>query len=773
MRCLIALAVIATTACALKFPDKHEGSFACKQDSDCTAPFICKGNTCVDLNGAARCAQPTITGASTPATSQYVGFSFALTGTATSADPTCPIGDDTAWLVCDAPAGSKYATTDGTSCTHLADGDAATFTPDVHGAYNLTLSASAGDATGSSIVPITALADALFVELTFTDTRTLQSLIQHEITPGCYTFDQSTCGSHPECMFDSTYNTCWTLCTPLPETDCNNESGQCTYDSGSSSCVTALNNSSACIVRINSDSCNAIPHCIWEDAGLCIPDCSLYATEDDCTNAHCAWDAATSVCGGSSAAAQGFTEVAVAQLYTDGSASAPLYFGGTAQYRFDPNGLFTDVYLGTGLEAAQFGLTYDPVSRVALVPHAYIFQTPAVGGQIQCQPTMTMLLWRQGDTFGRPEASPVPALVPVTSNVTDASAMVYTHSVGFPKLVVRDNGTSRFLYGDAVATSPLDLTSGNNNCNLPDGSSDLGEVFALLPLTLTAKNLGPFTEQIARPLFIGDSGSGGAVTRVALMATAGKQPCRSDADCGGGHCTAAVCDTDFQIQGYLPQPMAKGDALTYTHLSCGSAYGAACTGGEYDLMLSRITSDATPTTVGQTFALDKMVFVSAEPGVKELEAFIPGDIFGALTRIYYLVSEDKTVNVNVNDSGTTDTTTATLPVFSLHWRTLQWDANAGWSVSPAATATDNVAIAGSIQTTEGAQLPCALDGVANRIVTTQATIQNPIQFAFSPDGRYLAFSNLTVLTACENAIFGTGGQLAASSISSRTCSSLI
>jgi hypothetical protein len=740
MRYLAIVAIAVTAACSLKFPDKHEASFACNQDSDCTSPFICKGNKCVDLNGAARCPQPTFTTTSNPTTSQYVGFGYTLSGSATSTDATCPIAD-VQWLACGAPAASKYATTDNNGCTKLADGTDATFVPDVHGPYNLTLQATAGDAVGTQVVPVTALADTLFVQLSYYDPTVTTQIAIAQLSNDCWSLTQDQCTGG--CAWRADYSVCWTNCTPKSTEDTCQENGQCEWDSGTSTCSIQISQQSVCIVQSgDANACAARDKCRYLAAAeACIVTCDQIDSEDSCNQLGCVWDGPTSTCAAGDGAVSNLAPPlsTVAALYTDGSGIAPLQYGGAAVYRYDPNGKFPTARLGNGLDLTSYGIAYDPVKAVALIPHLYMYDTPPVSGVGQCATSQELLLWRQGDVLGQPATGGVqPAFPPTLSNTTPAAPTPYTHT-GLPDLTVRDDGSLRIIYTQLVDTASASSCESN-------GKSTADFAFTIVPLA-SSLGSGPLNIPEANPLVIGQAGSGGALTRINLQSH--QQPCTTTYDCNGGTCTAGHCAADFQAEGYMPRFHAKGQALTYSHEICGSAYGHACdnldAGTDFDIMLSRVNAD----TNGTTMSIDKMTLIAADPGVKELDAVIPQDPFGAIGTVYYIGRVDTPLTVTVKDPPYTSTSTITqkIPIYTLFSRTLSYDGSA-WSVAPDAHAPGTVVVPGSMTPKTVDFLSCQLDFVSGREIATLASVDYPSQFTFSPDGRYVAFVHVKGDTNC-------------------------
>ncbi len=731
------------SACTLDFPSAQEsGRYACADDRDCAAGFRCFERVCI---AAGSCDAPALDTEVAPLQT-YVGYSVSASGSLLNPQDDCPML--LSWWVCDAPTASMYHTTDATGCVRLGDTTQITFAPDRRGSYRLEFRALNPDGEGAVPITVNALADAMFAELTFLDPRPIDDFLADMLSgEPCHTLTtQATCtASAAGCAFDAAFDMCWKDCAALGDnTACSATGDICNWANGVGPCVSTATLAMACMLH-DVTTCTSVSGCeVIAENSRCVAICSPFVDQTECERNGCLWDAVQTLC----AAFSGVPAPALVRAYSDGSSPELLRFPGFATgYRYDPNGVFVDTRLGTGQVVSSTGMGSLGELGVAAFGHRYFFRQPQASGAVLCEMGQNILLWQQ-DASGTPAVYP---LVPTQADLSAAATSAERYEVAYPHLAARGTTRVRLAFGAAARTLvvPDDLST----CAEAGGPTQYDVLFSLIPLFL-GNTFEPLVERTPYPIYAAERTTGEPVVSF-LTAPAGNYPCTSDVDCGGATCST-TCATDLDVQGYLPRLFAEGDAVIFSHVTCGGAYGVACLGGSgsYDLVAGTVLTN------GARLELHDAQAVAADPALAEMDPVVAGDLYGDST-LYYLGLEHVTTSVTTRTSaGIAGNTTITYPIYGLYERELH-RLGSLWQVNPPAASIASAIFKGSATPVPGnefSEFACFLNGEQDLTVTSSYRLRNPMHFVVSPDGQYLAYAEVSQDLVCDPPLISFGAR---------------
>ncbi len=712
-----------------------------------------RGSDVSDITVSAACAAATLV--ASPSTGRaYAGLPITVTATDLPASGTCAVAGASWWLCpTQTDCTSPLLDTNCTELTTFAAQNAATVSNALRGDYALELCRPGR----TDAQAITVLADALIAEVTFANPQVTRQLGLHSISEVvCRVHrDQASCAADTasNCAWDVDLNLCWDTCTyPETCTDCPAcaDVAGCTWNGDTVACEREVDVADACVLAANETECATVmtpgageAGCLWDtqqQACLLGIDCASAGatTQEQCLAAGCQWDEVALACTGT--AGINIPEPSFVQLYSDGSAVAPLRYRDTNPiYRFDPNNIFLPVGVrtGTAQNASQYGVAVDAAAGVAVIPHMYLYTRPGdVGLPRQCGFSAVPIFWRQGSALGVPSLTL--ALMDHQSNLlnaVDTPVPGLLATIAYPNLLRTGGGNYRVTFGRGA---PVDELS---DCeSLVTGEIFADMMFSVLPMALTIAE-PPMSQRLPMEIWVADVDTTlGQRTSSVVSVPVDTYPCDSDEDCpdlAAGSCVSGKCNAVDTLEGYLPRLVAHnaspGRALLFSHASCSGANGSACDGGsggiDYDLVLARIDGST------GTFLLESASFIAHDPTVQELDAFLINDVFGTGT-VYYLGISSQlrdvqteahgTVQVQVPYSGLYKVVTTYVPASKT------WTAGAPINLL-AGTAT--LVTAPAFEPT-----PCKLDAVQDMVLTSSWEADHPIQFAMSPDRRYLAYS---------------------------------
>jgi len=703
------------------------------------------------------CAHTAVT--TTPADGRiYAGLPLLAQASALPGSGICSASGAT-WWICPGVEVDCALPSLATSCTEDTThrGQASMiFTPTTRGPYTAEL-CRLGQTDSA---PVTALADALFSEVSFMNPALMRQIMA--ATNGdtiCYGHaDSTSCAadSAHNCAWDTNFQLCWDTCTYGVSGDCTATGHGCDW---TTVCARSVNELLACMFKTDATACGLVQKaagggaaCRWDTVTATCQmnvDCTNPAltTQPLCEAAGCGWLDGRCVDPTSFA----LPEYTYMQIYADGSQVAPLVYRNTNPvYRFDPNNVFAGVGVraGTGQAGSGFGLGSDLGDAVAAIPHTYLYTRP--GTPMQCAPAQTVVFWKQGATLGAPAATV--SLLDVQSNLLsalDVPTPGLPATVGYPQLLRRAAGSYRVVFGKAPIASPS--LSACESANVT-GAQYRDMVFAMMPFVMSSAAT-PLSDLMPMEIWVADVDTTVApATRTggALEAPAGVYPCATDSDCpsqAAGSCTLATgtCTGVYTVQGYLPRLVAQvaepGRAILFSHVTCAGGYGSACTAGssgvDYDLVAARLQA-------GSNTQLESASFIAADPGVREVEAFVSGDLFN-LASVYYLGISPSAHTVSTLASGPQN---VDVPLFGLYKVSTSFsNATKKWTTttSPAVLVTGS---AREVVDPEFTAVPCRLGGVAGMTLTSTWEATNPIHFVMSPDRRYLAYARAVQRLEC-------------------------